>query len=277
MFEHTLAIFGSSGSGKSNLEPLIAEHVFRSNPMRFRPKGPRDANDIHYANPGVRAQLRSVLLNLGEQPDTFTQADGREVEFFPLSRVAMFDCRGEWQLLFPLDAPDGLLKAEIYGLAFVALLANSAFKDQLGKIHCIVLNTAQSFQVEHFDDLVKLTGDQCRKRGDSEEQIAKRTTSLKDEVASWKDLLNKFGGIECPRWPFAECVYQKRPARTLLSARDVLVSKDMQLNLFFRNEEELIADAIAEGLKTLNREQHVGDPVTRSFLGEIDQLIEAAP
>lgn len=247
----TVVITGPGGIGKSPLDDLFKDTVFRIDPYRLRLNGPRNSEDKLYAPPRLHGDLENVLEKLGD-PAHPVPCQGEDIKWYPKSKVLFFTVRGVWQCLF-LDnaelAQAELAKAEIYAPVLVILLKDcDGFREALGEIQIVVLNPAtQSLtKITDWNELKAKTQENCRNRGDSDESIRKRSQYIDAEAPAWKALIAQYQATEYVGWPFAEYYYPKedkyRAARgaLLLQARDSLLRCNPSLKDFFKAEEKIL-------------------------------------
>ncbi|MBN1876076.1 MAG: hypothetical protein JXA33_17765 [Anaerolineae bacterium] len=86
MIERTVIVVGPGCVGKSPLDALFRDDVIKIEPYRLRANGPRDSNDIFYANPKLREEL---LLTLAALNDRSLEIGSSEwpIEWFPKSKI----------------------------------------------------------------------------------------------------------------------------------------------------------------------------------------------
>jgi len=248
VIDKTLMIFGPGGIGKGPIDQIVRREVARVDPYRLRTR-PRDMRenggipDFFYGNPKLRSELTWISKELGDIKQLLS--DQPRVEWFPKSRIAFFDVRGEWQCLLLGGLEAHLAKAEIYGPVVPVLFSRQEVRDLFGDLSIIILNPVQSLARLDGDYLTlkDATKDNCERAGRSPSEIKKRVDSIDDpkapEAKAWLTML-QLGGHEFYNWTFPEYVYQDNRKQKQIDVRRFLVSKSPILEEFLLSEDEIL-------------------------------------
>lgn len=249
MIKNTAIVIGPGGVGKGPLDFLFKPNIVRIDPYRLRKKGPKtDRDDRFYANPRLRNQLYLIFETLGDQCRSLG-----ELEWFPKSKTLFFKVRNEWQVLILIDINGETAKAEIFAPILPQLVSDPEIRMQIGETVSIILLNPGSKSVMNIDntnELKEITCINCKCRGDSEEDIRERVSSIDTELPVWQELATQGFLIDCYGWRFPEFRYKKPPEGVslldhqkdlLLDARRFITEKEPELKVFFITEEEISA------------------------------------
>ncbi len=234
MIKDTLFIFGPGGVGKSPLDYIIRDDIIRIDPFRLRKSGPRDTNDIYYANPKLKDEIYNTFRSL----DTRGRYLSENVLWYSRARTLFIRVREDWQILFLSHPYTFRAKAEIYSPLLPILFDNKKIRDCFGQIHLILLNPG--YNLNNIKAIKEKTGENCKKRGDKDDSIKKRVKSIDEEIESWNILMDKFGALEFNNWRFSEYKYTASNKLELLKqARACLIDGDSQLEIFLKTDDEI--------------------------------------
>lgn len=242
----TVVVVGPGGAGKSPLVDLFRAGVVPLDPHRLRPSGPRDLNDMHYANARLAGQLRDAYERLGDRPVVISS----RLECYIGARTLLFQVRTEWQVLFLPGSGAALARAELYGPMLSLILADDSLVGSLlGDVHLVLLNpTDVSFATFEAADVKAQTARNCELRGDHPTIVAKRVASVDEEGPAWRDLALRSPHSEYVGWAFPEYRYSDVPARgtllrhhrsMLVEARAALLSQQPDLDRFLKDPLEI--------------------------------------
>ena len=233
MAKSTLIIIGPGGIGKSPLDKIVRADVFRLDPYRLRPEGPRNKNDCLYANPKLQQELDDIFCEFG---DTLIdkEADNEIVKWYPRAGVVFFTVRREWQFVIVKKDTGILAKMEIYAPVLPTLLTIDEFTDTLGTTKILILNPASEslLSMRNWTEIEKLTRINCEERGDEPASVKKRVNSVGVEAPYWRELINNHSAIEFTNWKFPEYIYKTNP-NSLEDAKQILLDLDGSLGEFF--------------------------------------------
>lgn len=236
MITDTLFVVGPGGVGKSPLDKGLRDGIARIDPYRLRNAGPRDSKDKFYAHPKLRDELYLIYQRLGLGLTYLSE----NVHWFPQASTLFLKVRNEWQVLLLEGLPSGVAKAEIFAPAVPVLLANPQIRHVFGRVSVVILNPAGPLAtLKDLADVKNKTRHNCEKRDDRSYDVAKRVDSVDEEVEAWRQMI-PLGATEYPNWEFAEYVYrEKGENETLLAARNALLGRSPQLEIFFKTETEI--------------------------------------
>lgn len=248
MIKNTLILVGPGGIGKSPLDNIFKQNLIRVDPYRMRESGPRDKNDVLYANPKLRSEIHLVCqaLNLSFEHLSPT------FECVPQAGIIFFKVRDDWHLLFLEGLNADIAKAEIYAPVIPTLLSQPWISGVFGKTEVVVLHPANQklSNMADWSELEEKTHKNCLLRGDEAISVNKRVDSIKEEAPAWK-LMIKEGATEYENWQFPEHAYKpkgvtgsaivKHQVLMLLKAKAALTAKNSRLEALFKTDAEIEA------------------------------------
>lgn len=248
MIKNTLILVGPGGIGKSPLDHIFKQNLLRIDPYRMRASGPRDKNDVLYANPKLRSELHLVCQALNLSFEYLSPT----VEWVPQAWLLFFKVRDDWQLLLLEDLKADIAKAEIYAPIIPILLSQPRISHVFGKTAVVVLHpaTQKLSTMADWSELEEKTRQNCLRRGDEASSVKKRVDSIKEEAPAWK-LMIKEGATEYENWQFPEHAYKPKvvtgsalvqhQVSLLLKAKTALTANNSRLEVFFKTDAEIEA------------------------------------
>lgn len=244
MITDTLFVVGPGGVGKSPLDKGLRDGIARIDPYRLRNAGPRDSQDKFYAHPKLRDELYLLYQRLGLGVMYLSET----VHWFSQASTVFLKVRNEWQVLFLEGIPSGAAKAEIYAPAIPTLLSNPQIRYIFGRISIVILNPADPLvTLNDIADIKNKTRYNCEKRNDTPDDVVRRVNSVEEEVAAWRQMI-ALGATEYPNWEFPEYIYREMgESETVLAARNALLQRSPQLEIFFKTASEIRNESVRGG------------------------------
>lgn len=252
MVERTVIIVGPGGVGKSPLESLFTTEV-SIDPYRLRQQGPdKNKNDMFYAHTQLRRQLEDIFKVFKQSPQEIGCIGDDPILWYTRAKTLIFKVRKEDQILILLGIKGKSAKAEIYAPVLPFVLATKDVRDVFGKIEIIVLNPVQQSvtTMTNWKELEERTYENCKERGDTEQDSAERVRSVAKEAPVWRKLLVEHAATEYNAWEFPEYLYKKLPQGTTLPehqkdlltrAWDCLTEKNERLKEFLMEKSNIRA------------------------------------
>ena len=100
--------------------------------------------------------------------------------------------------------------------------------------------TGSAADLNNIEELKDLTRKNCKNRGDNEGSINETLISVDEELESWKQMVDEFEATEYKNWNFPEYLYMTdRRIELLKEARNCLLEKNSQLEIFFKPENQI--------------------------------------
>lgn len=250
MVDRTVIVVGPGGVGKSPLDYLFATDV-KINPYRLRPKGPdKNKDDLFYCHPRLKDELSSIFDALLVPKREIGRISWAPVEWFPEARTLLFKVRNQNQVLIFMGIQGQAAKAELYAPLLPIVLSETDLAELFGETEIVVLNPVLQSMTTMSDwrDLSTATEDNCRRRGDSNDDALSRADSVREELEAWKALISSNRATEYTHWPFPEYIY-KEPGGTvgllqhqknlLKKARIYLLRRNSRLEPFLKQDSQI--------------------------------------